>query len=196
MTFAIVPTIIVAAILLVGFLIILNFTVSTGTINGLIFFANIVRANQVTFFPTGVTNSFVGIIFSISVCFYNGLDVYAKTWLQFVFPFYIWFMVIAVIIGCHYSTTISNIRGRKPVQLFATLFLLSYAKIIRVVITVFSYTVLVYPDGFRKKVWLYSGTVEFHRGKYAVLFVFFFLFKETIHYTLSRKKIVRKPPLS
>ena len=83
-------------------------------------------------------------------------------------------MVIAVITGCHYSTTISNICGRKPVQLFATLFLLFYAKIIRVVITVFLYTVLVYPDGFHKKVWLYDGTVEFLRGKYAILFVFFF----------------------
>ena len=86
---------------------ILNFTVSTGTINGLIFFANIVRANQAVFFPTGVTNSFLSIIFiawlnldlGISVCFYNGLDAYAKIWLQFVFPFYIWFMVIAVIIS-------------------------------------------------------------------------------------------------
>ena len=49
MTFAIVPTIIVAGILLAGFLMILNFTVSTGTINGLIFFANIVRANQASY---------------------------------------------------------------------------------------------------------------------------------------------------
>ena len=182
MAFAIVPTIIVAGILLVGFLMLLNFTVSTGTINGLIFFANIVRANQAVFFPTGVTNSFLSIFIAwlnldlgISVCFYNGLDAYAKTWLQFVFPFYIWFMVIAMIIGCHYSTTISNICGRKPVQVLATLFLLSYAKIIRVVLTVFSYTILVYPDGFHKKVWLYDGTVEFLRGKHAVLFVFSFL---------------------
>ena len=91
-----------------------------------------------------------------------------------VFPFYIWFMVVAMIIGCHYSTTISNICGRKPVQVLATLFLLSYAKIIRVVITVFSHTVLVYPNGFSRKVWLYDGTVEFLTGKHTVLFVFFF----------------------
>jgi hypothetical protein len=84
-------------------------------------------------------------------------------------------MVLAMIIGCHYSTTISNICGRKPVQVLATLFLLSYAKIIRVVITVFSYTVLVSPNGFHEKVWLYDGTVEFLRGKHAVLFAFSFL---------------------
>ena len=60
-------------------------------------------------------------------------------------------MVIVVIIACHYSTTISNMCGRKPVQVLATLFLLSYTKIIRVVITIFSYTVLIHhPDGLRK----------------------------------------------
>ena len=47
------------------------------------------------------------------------------------------------------------------------------AKIIRVVITVFLYTVLVYSDGFRKKVWLYDGTIEFLRGKHVILFVLF-----------------------
>ena len=51
MAFAIVPTFfIIAGMLLVGFLMILNFTVSTGMINGLIFYANIVRANQAVFF--------------------------------------------------------------------------------------------------------------------------------------------------
>ena len=43
------PVTIVAGMLLVGLLMVLNFTVSTGTINGLIFYANIVRANQAVF---------------------------------------------------------------------------------------------------------------------------------------------------
>ena len=101
MGFAIVPIIIIAGLLLVGFLMVLNFTVSTGTINGLIFYANIIRANQAVFFPARITFSFLSIFIAwfnldlgIEVCFYNGLDAYAKTWLQFVSPFYIWFMVI------------------------------------------------------------------------------------------------------
>ena len=120
MAFAIVPIIIIAGLLLVGFLMSLNFTVSTGMINGLIFYANIVRANQAVFFPARISTSFLGIFIAwlnldlgIEVCFYNGLDAYAKTWLQFVFPFYIWFMVIVVIIACHYSTTISSMCGKK-----------------------------------------------------------------------------------
>ena len=112
MAFAIVPLIIIAGILLVGFLMVLNFTMSTGTINGLIFYANIVRANQAVFFSARLTSSFLSMFLGIEVCFYNGLDAYAKTWLQFVFPFCIWFMVIAMIIGCHYSITLSDMCGR------------------------------------------------------------------------------------
>ena len=92
MAFAIVPTVIIAGMLLVGFLTILNFTVSTGTINGLIFYANIVRANQAVFFPARITTSFLSTFIAwlnldlgIEVCFYNGLDAYAKTWLQLFF---------------------------------------------------------------------------------------------------------------
>ena len=68
--------------------------------------------------------------------------------------------------------------GWKPVQVLATLFLLSYAKIIRVVITVFSYTVLVYPNGFSRKVWLYDGTVELLRGN--IQFCLFLVFSSII----------------
>ena len=56
-------------------------------------------------------------------------------------------------------------------QVLATLFLLSYAKILRVVITVFSSTVLLYPDKFKKRVWLYDGNIEFLTGKHIPLFI-------------------------
>ena len=90
------PVIALAGIALVVLLIGLNLTVSMGTINGLIFYANIVRANHATFFPPNTTNSFlswfiawVNLDLGIETCFYNGLDAYVKTWLQFVFPLYI-----------------------------------------------------------------------------------------------------------
>ena len=54
-----VPVTALAGIALVVFLIVLNLTVSVGTINGLIFYANIVRANHATFFPPDTTNSFL-----------------------------------------------------------------------------------------------------------------------------------------
>ena len=178
MLISVIPATIFLGLVLVAVLMIFNLTISTGTSNGLIFYANIIRASQAVFFPPEISSSFLSIFIAwlnldlgIETCLYNGLDAYAKTWLQFVFPIYIWLMVITMIVVSHYSSTASKVLGNNAVQVLATLFLLSYAKILRVVITVFSYTVLVYPDGFEKKVWLLDGEVEFLRRKHIPLFI-------------------------
>ena len=83
-----------AGILLVGVLVVTNLTVSVGTTDGLILYANIVQPNKAIFFPGKSSSSFLSVFIAwlnldlgIETCFYSGLDAYAKTWLQFVFPF-------------------------------------------------------------------------------------------------------------
>ena len=173
-----VPVIALAGMALVVMLIVLNLTVSVGTINGLIFYANIVKANQATFFPPNTTNSFlswfiawINLDLGIETCFYNGLDAYVKTWLQFIFPLYIWFLVIIIIASSHYSTIAARMSGSNAVQVLATLFLLSYAKLVRLLITVFQSTELVYPDMSVRKVWLYDGNIDYLKGKHIPLFI-------------------------
>ena len=173
-----IPVFIAAGIVLVVFLTLLNLTVSVGTINGLIFYANIVRANQAIFFPHGTNNAFLSIFIAwlnldlgIETCFYSGLDAYAKTWLQFLFPLYIWTIVVLIIVSSHYSTTAAKLSGRNAVQVLATLFLLSYAKLLRITITALSFTLLEYPDGSVKRIWLYDGNVDYLKGKHTALFV-------------------------
>ena len=177
------PSFLSLGILLVGLLMLLNLTVSSGTIHGLIFYANIIRLSQVVFFPPDINTSFLSMFIAwlnldlgIETCFFNGLDAYAKTWLQFVFPLYIWLMVITVIVASHYSTTVSKLSPNNALEVLATLFLLSYTKILRVVTTVFASTVLIYPDGFKKRVWLYDGNIQFMSGKHnLLLFVYLLL---------------------
>ena len=173
-----VPVIALAGIALVVLLIVLNLTVSVGTINGLIFYANIVRANHATFFPPNTTNSFlswfiawINLDLGIETCFYNGLDAYVKTWLQFVFPLYIWFLVITIIVLSHYFKIAARLSGRNAVPVLATLFLLSYAKLLRIIITVFQSTGLNYPDNSVRKVWFYDGNVNYFKGKHIPLFI-------------------------
>ena len=197
MVFALVPGVMIAGVLLVGFLMLLNLTVSTGTINGLIFYANIIRVNQHIFFPLESHSStsvflttfiaWLNLDLGIETCFYDGLDAYVKTWLQFMFPLYIWIIVILIIVSSHYSTTASRWTGNNSVSVLATLFLLSYTKVLRTVITIFSSTTLEYPDGFLKSVWLYDGNLEFLKGKHAVLFVvsLLLLLSLSVPYTLS-----------
>jgi hypothetical protein len=193
---AIIPGVLFAGVALVIFLMLFNLTVSVGTINGLIFYANIIRASQAVFFPPEISSrsSFLSMFIAwlnldlgIETCFCDGLDAYAKTWLQFVFPIYIWLIVITIIVASHYSTRVSKVIPNNALQVLATLFLLSYAKILRIVITVFSSTTLVYPDGFKKRVWLYDGNIEFFMGRHIPLCIatLFLLALLSIPYTLS-----------
>ena len=148
-----VPAFALAGIALVVVLIALNLTVSVGTINGLVFYANILRVNQATFFPPNTINSFlrwfiawVNLDIGIESCFYNGLDAYVKTWLQFTFPLYIWSIALLIIVLSRYFKTAARLSSKNALQVLATLFLLSYAKLLRIFITVFSFTVVTYPN--------------------------------------------------
>ena len=172
-----------AGIALVIFLTVLNLTVSVGTVNGLIFYANIIRANTATFFPGQSANSFLSwfiawtnLDLGIETCFYNGLNAYTKTWLQFLFPLYVWLMMAVIIVSSHYSSRAGRIFGNNAVQVLATLFLLSYAKLLRVTITIFQPARLVIQELFNMLVWRYDGNIVYLQGKHILLFVVALLF--------------------
>ena len=166
-----------AGLALVAVLICLNLTVSVGTINALILYANIVRALHPVFFPSttflSVFVAWLNLDIGLESCFYDGLDFYSLTWLQFVFPVYIWLLVGVMILTSHYSTTAAKLVSRDAVKVLATLFLLSYAKLLRTILTVLSFTYISYEDTdgatHRTAVWLYDGNVEFGRGKHIPL---------------------------
>ena len=164
---------------LVAFLTLCNLTVSEGTINGLIFYANIVHTNRSIFFPSerSLTTPFAIFIawlnldFGFEVCFYTGMDTYSKTWLQFVFPAYIWLIAFLMIVSSHYSTTAPKLIGRNAVKVLATLFLLSFAKLQRTIIAALSFTFLNFLDGSSKKVWVYDGNIDYLEGRHIPLFL-------------------------
>ena len=189
----VVPLFAVLGVALVAFIITLNLTVSQGTLSALIFYANIVSANQATFFPAQIVNTFPGwyiawlnLDVGIEVCFIHNLDAYTKTWLQFLFPIYVWLLVILIIVSSRYSRRAARLSGENAVPALATLFLLSYTKLLRITITTFSSTQLVYPDGYIKRVWIYDGNVDFLEVKHAILFVaaLLFLVVISVPYTL------------
>ena len=172
---------ILAGFALVFFIKILNLTVSQGTINGLIFYANIVAANRSIFFPAqhNIVLSFLSVFISwlnldlgIETCFIKGLDGYWKTWLQFVFPFYLWAIAGAIILVSHYSIRATKIFGEKSVSVLATLLLLSYAKLLRSIIIIFSFTTMEHSDNHTDRVWSYDGNITCLVSKHIPLFLF------------------------
>ena len=155
----------VAGVVLVAFIKLLDITVSSGFINSLIFYTNIVKVNEYIFLPHRTTNpitlfiSWFNLDLGIETCFYDGLDAYAKAWLQFVFPFYLWCIAGLIIISARYSTRFARLIGNNSVPVLATLFLLSYAKLLRNVITILSYTTVDTAQG-QKVVWSADGNID------------------------------------
>ena len=81
-----------------------------------------------------------------------------------------WALVGLIIVGSHYSGRVASIFGRNPIAVLATLFLLSYAKLLRTIIAALSYTYLDYPNKKRVAVWLHDGNIGYLSGKYIPLF--------------------------
>ena len=168
----------IAGFALVFFIKILNLTVSQGTLNGLIFYANIVAASQSIFIPEQHNKflSFVSVFISwlnldlgIETCFIKGLDGYWKVWLQFLFPFYVWAIAGTVILASRYSTRATKAFGKNSLAVLATLFFLSYTKIVRTVVVIFSFATF---DGFASAVWAFDGNIQYFVPKRIPLFLF------------------------
>ena len=159
-----------------GFIKFLELTVSQGTTNGLIFYANIIQANHYIFLPWRPTNilsvfiAWLNLDVSVETCFFEGLDAYYKTWLQFAFPFYIWSIAGLIIILSKYSSRVAKVMGNNSVLVLATLFILSYAKLFRIIISALSYTIFYTSEG-RKAVWSADGNVDYLGIKNMFLFV-------------------------
>ena len=172
---ALIPVFAISGVLLVVLLIALNLTVSVGSINGLLFYANIVKLNESAFFPRGgipVISQFIAWLnldWGIETCLYNGLDSYWKVMLQFVFPMYLWFLVIAIIIACRYSFKVSRLCGHNTVPVLATLILMSYTKLLRTVTKSLMINTIECGDT-EWNVWNVDANISYLSGKHIVLF--------------------------
>ena len=180
----------VAGVALVALLLVCNMTVSAGTLNGLIFYANVVSISGLmslchcSIHPIlSVFIAWVNLDLGVETCFYSGLDTYYKTWLQFVFPLYIWLLVGAILVTSYYSSTAMKIFGRNNIAILATLFLLSYTKLVKTVITTLTFTQVLVGRAHNVadqllpyKVWTYDGNIDYLIGKHIPLFVVALIF--------------------
>ena len=178
-----------AGILLMIFLSLLHLTVAAGTLHGLIFYANIVAANHHIYFsqssnnPAGIFIAWLNLDLGIPTCFYDGMDAYAKTWLQFLFPIYVWGIMGFVVFISDRSSTMTKLLGSSPVPVLATLFLLSYANVLHTIIAALSPTILHYPSEYRV-VWVWDANVPLLRYIPLVTVALLFLVFIFLPYTL------------
>ena len=161
-----------------------NLTVSIGTLNGLIFYANLVLVNSKVFFSNNQSSSmsslsdvlsvfitWINLDLGIEVCFAENLITFSRAWLQFTFPVYIWCIIGLLIIVCRYSTTVSRLTGSNTVSVLATLFLLSYAKLLRTTLDAFSPITITDPNNTDHLRWLLDGNYGFLQWPHLAIFL-------------------------
>ena len=178
-----------AGVALVVLLLKCNLTVSVGHINGIIFYANIVQVNKVHLFQNDQNTAYhifstfiawLNLDLGIETCFFENMDSYAKVWLQFVFPVYMWTLIGLIIMLAKYSIKLSRLIADNSVPVLATLLLLSYTKLFRTVMECVAYTYLQLENEPHIVVWQKEGNVEYFGSKHFPLFivalVFLFLY--------------------
>ena len=174
------PVFVILGIALVIFLMTFKLSVAQGTISGLIFYANIFQMNRTVFLPYNTSGpaaflfvfvSWLNLNFGFVTCLSNGMDMYVLTWLQYLFPLYILFLVVMLVSFRHYPRWMSRMMGTNPVAVLSTLILLSYNKILHTIVASVSSTELQYKN-HSKTVWLYDGNVPFLEGKHSLMFGF------------------------
>ena len=171
----------VSGILLVIIMFVLDLTVSEGTIIPFILYFNLLNIHNIPLFPSHslikpfyTFVSFVNLNLGIETCFYNGMDDYTKTWLQFSFPIYLIMIITSVIIATRHSIVLQRLTLHKTVPVLATILLLSYTKILQTTSNVlFLYsTITDYPSNVSSVVWSIDANVPLFGLHHSVLFTF------------------------
>ena len=170
----------IADILLILLLFLLNLTVNNGLFNPYVFYINIVRINDELVFPNLEQHTPVYTIVSLAnldlgimTCFYDGMDDYAKVWLQLVFPCYLILLTITLLTASYYSSKVYRFTAQRGLAVLATILLLSYTKVLCSVSSVlFNYSSVTHlPSNKTMYVWEIDANVSLLSGRFIVLFI-------------------------
>ena len=165
--------------LLVLLLYTLKLTLTTGTLNGIIFYAQIANIGIIHYlnipcnecakkvmYPIRLVSVFISWLnlnLGFPLCFYNGMTEIWKAGLSLLFPVYLILIVCLLIILSRYSVKISNRFSRSSIQVFVTIVHLSFTKLLQSVLDVFS-SAQIYTEGANasKTIWYNNGTIPYN----------------------------------
>ena len=172
-----IPAFMLAGLLLILLLFAIHLTIVDGKINGFILYANIIMVNEHALFSPSSNiakvMSLLNLDLGIETCFYHGMTEYDKTWLQFVFPSYLLFIVAMLAFASRYSSSVERLTRRRVIPVIATIFLISYNKLLQAATKVlFSYTtVYSLSDNEKTTIWMWDTSISMFGIKFSILFI-------------------------
>ena len=125
-----------------------------------------------TFRPFLVFISVLNLDLGIETCFYDGMDEYAKIWLEYVFPVYLIVIIGVIIVMARYTSWAQRAVQSNGVPVLSTLLFLSYTKLLTNASVSLFYIVGIthLPSGRIEPVWAVDANVEFFGFKFTILY--------------------------
>ena len=161
----------------------LDLTLSSGTMNGIIFYAQLSHIGIIDLLDIQVYER--GFLAKLSVfflsimnnnltpplCFYNGMDELWKSGLSLLFPLYQLLLVMMLIIGCKFSVWLSNKIANSSVQVLVTVLHLSFSRLLLAIINVFTWSIVYTEQQNMMKVWFLDGEVGYFSHRHLILVI-------------------------
>ena len=175
----------IAGPLLIYFLHAFHLTLTTGKINAIIFYAQILNINVPVLENKRITLKTIyitvkgllflinlNIAFDLPLCLYDGMTELWKSGIGLMFPVYLLTIVIGLIIISRYSVRLSNRIANSSVQVLVTVVHLSFTTLLSSVLDVFT-PAYIYTNtsDIPLKVWQNDATVKYGKGGHLILMI-------------------------
>ena len=174
--------------LLLTLLFAFNLTIVHGAINGILLYANIVylyddylqeHANGILYIVFSLLNFGTG----RNICFYDGMDEFSKTLLQYAFPIYLIILAVLIIIGAQvFKLKLFRVQfiSKRCVPVLATIMVLTFTSFVDVcwisLRAAVTYSVSLQVDNTERVqshspelLWFYQPSLGYFRGKHLIL---------------------------
>ena len=197
--------------LLIYLLYALNLTLTTGKLNGIIFYSQMLNnTNGLLRYYNAVNHGFIKLIFfcsrgilvlinlnisfNIPLCFYDGMTELWKSGLGLLFPVYLLSIVIGLIVISRYSVRLSNRIANSSIQVLVTVVHLSFSTLLTSLFDVFT-PVYIHTNTSDAPlvVWQNDATVEYGKGGHLILMIVTGLIVSTILTTYLTVLLAGRP---
>ncbi|XP_019856898.1 PREDICTED: uncharacterized protein LOC109585325 [Amphimedon queenslandica] len=161
--------------ILIYLLYVLKLTLTTGSLNGIIFCGQLFAVIDVPpsnySYSNAILDCFLLIKFPFKVCLYNGMTEIGKLGISMLYPVYIILLVLILILLSRYSVRLSNRISDSSVQVLVTVVHLSFSKLLIIIMSVFT-PINIYTNTTEvRRVWFRDATVEYGTHGHLVLMI-------------------------
>ena len=170
----------VLGLLLILSIYFLDITITTGLLNGAIFFSNFVTLYGIFVFGEKGYNNFTAFIYFLSLnfgfeaCLYDGMEAIGRLLLHFSFPIYLFLLILGIVLlasCCKTPKIVQSLRGLSIVRAISTLLVLCYVSILQITAQLYSFTEIHTVDEGTRIIWFLQPSSNYFEDAHILLLI-------------------------